>query len=68
MHKRIDNTSQIIIRGCSTSKEQCTVPNDDQSNSLDSITCCTGHKCNQANQVNPLLFLSIFSLTSILNT
>ncbi len=66
MHKRIDNTSRIIRRGCSTSKGQCTVPDDDQINSFDSITCCTSHKCNQATQFKPLFFLSTLSLFIIL--
>ncbi len=66
MHKRIDNTSRIIRRGCSTSKTQCTVPHDDQTNSFESVTCCTSHKCNQATLFQPLFFLSIFSLITIL--
>jgi hypothetical protein len=66
MHKRIDNTSQIIHRGCSTSKSQCTTPDDDQTNTLESITCCTSHKCNQTTQLKPLFFLSILGLFTIL--
>jgi hypothetical protein len=67
MHKLINNTSRII-RGCSTSKGQCTAPIDDQSKSFESITCCTSHKCNQAAHFKPLFFLSTLSLFIILIT
>ena len=50
MEKRIDNTTQIIRRGCSVSANQCIVPDDDRIDSIESITCCTTHKCNQAIQ------------------
>jgi hypothetical protein len=66
MHKRIDNTTRITRRGCSTSKVQCTVPDDDPTNIFDSITCCTSHKCNQATQFKPWFFLLIISLFTIL--
>ncbi|CAF2532155.1 unnamed protein product [Rotaria sp. Silwood2] len=66
MHKRINNVTRLIRLGCSTSKGQCTVPDDDQSNSFDSITCCTSHQCNQATQVKISFFLSSLSLFSLL--
>lgn len=63
MEKRINNNTRIIRRGCSASKTQCTVPDDDQTHTIESITCCTSHKCNQATQFKPLFFLSILSLS-----
>ncbi|CAF5104172.1 unnamed protein product, partial [Rotaria socialis] len=62
MSKRINKTSLLIHRGCSTSKGLCTVPEDDQSNSFESITCCTSHKCNQAAHVKLSLLLSSLGL------
>lgn len=67
MHRRINNNTRIIRRGCSTSKAQCTVHNDDDhTNAIDSITCCSTHKCNEATQFKPLFFLLISSLFTIL--
>ncbi|CAF0803854.1 unnamed protein product [Rotaria sp. Silwood1] len=65
IYKRINNVTRLTRRGCSTSKGQCTVPVDDQSNSFDSITCCTSNKCNQAAQVKISFFLSSLSLFSL---
>jgi hypothetical protein len=67
MNKRVGNTSQVVHRGCSSTKIQCTVPHDDQSGSIESITCCTTHKCNEATQFKPLFFLATLSLFTILS-
>ena len=56
MEKRIDNSSRIIRRGCSVSASQCIVPDDDRIDSIESITCCTTHKCNQAIQFRQSVF------------
>jgi hypothetical protein len=66
MHKRIDNTTTVIHRGCSTSKEQCSVMNDDPKHAFDSITCCTSHNCNQGSTVRPAVFLSTLGLFILL--
>ncbi|CAF2102352.1 unnamed protein product [Rotaria magnacalcarata] len=65
MSKRISKTSLLIHRGCSTSKGHCTVPEDDQSNSFESVTCCRTPKCNQAVQVKLSLLLSSLGLLII---
>ncbi len=62
IHKRINKTNRILRRGCSTSKGQCTVPDDNQLNIFDSITCCTSHQCNQGVQFPPWFFLVILNL------
>ena len=67
VHKRIDNTTRLVRRGCSLTKIQCTVPQDDHSNPFESVTCCTGHKCNDGTTVKPwhfLLKLGVFILLS----
>ena len=65
MHKRINNTNRIVRRGCSASRG-CNAPDDGQSSSFDTITCCTSHKCNQGLQIQPLFLLSILSLIIII--
>ncbi|CAF0832747.1 unnamed protein product [Rotaria sordida] len=66
MYKQINNVSRLVHLGCSTSKGQCTVPEDYQPKSFESITCCTSQKCNQATQVKISFFLSSLSLFSLL--
>ncbi|CAF0995952.1 unnamed protein product [Adineta steineri] len=66
IEQRIGNSSLMIHRGCSTTKDQCIAPMSDQSNLVESTTCCPTPKCNQATQFLPLLFLSTLSLFTIL--
>ncbi|UJR36900.1 hypothetical protein I4U23_029613 [Adineta vaga] len=66
MTKRVNNISQIIRRGCTTSKDQCMIPTDDQPHTYETVTCCKHHKCNQATEFSPMFFLFILSLFIIL--
>lgn len=68
MHKIIKNVSRLVRRGCSTSKGMCTAPDDDQSNSFDSITCCKSHTCNHTTQVKLSFSLSTLILFIMLIT
>ncbi|CAF1023784.1 unnamed protein product [Adineta ricciae] len=66
MTKLVNNISQIIRRGCSTSKDHCIVSTDDETNVFESVTCCKSHKCNEATQYLPMFFLCILSLFIII--
>lgn len=59
MEKRLDNTTRLVRRGCSALANQCVVPDDGRIDSIESITCCTTHKCNQAIQLRQSSFFLI---------
>lgn len=59
MEKRLDNTTRLIRRGCSAADNQCVVPDDGRIDTIESITCCSTHKCNQAIQFSQSSFFRI---------
>ncbi|UJR09273.1 hypothetical protein I4U23_013518 [Adineta vaga] len=61
-----EDKNKVIRRGCAAPTGRCNIPDGDQSNRFETVTCCTTTKCNQSIQLKPFFFLSILGFLTMM--